>query len=193
MRTGPPRGEFAPPTLRPAASSHIPGGGAGPPRGEFAPPTLRLQLRLQLWLGADLHRGANSPLLHCGASIKCGEWLNRGHRGANSPLLHCGFVAQGDPVPQFRSPRGEFAPPTLRHTHLAGRQRPRVPPRGEFAPPTLRHQRLDHRVRRGLPPRADFAPPTLRRITGTCRWCGRGPPRGEFAPPTLRRSNRKLV
>ena len=86
-----------------------------PPRGEFAPPTLRPVAAGRTEIHCGL-RGANSPLLHCGAErpqawaflglgsegrirpsyiAAAGEgtqWRSTIRlRGANSPLLHCGI------------------------------------------------------------------------------------------------------
>ena len=63
---------------------------------------------------SSAHRGANSPLLHCGTLTWQAANAQEYHRGANSPLLHCGC-----PKPTIlhackSTPRGEFAPPTLR-------------------------------------------------------------------------------
>ena len=184
MRGSSPRGEFAPPTLRPhelrRGLHHI-----AAPRGEFAPPTLRRPGSVRRGEGEGL-RGANSPLLHCG--------LRPDPPGSARPLAPRGEFAP--PTLRRRTPRkaevhagaprGEFAPPTLRPPLVLPGGGFFGPPRGEFAPPTLRQ--VEAKLEKLLPsaPRGEFAPPTLRRDA----YCHRGflsiPPRGEFAPPTLR-------
>ena len=87
---------------------------------------------------AQAHRGANSPLLHCGSVSVVAVSTTGTHRGANSPLLHCG-VCGGAGSASDHHHRGANSP--LLHCgsslrllawHLLH------PPRGEFAPPTLR-------------------------------------------------------
>ena len=164
--SGPTRGEFAPPSLRPC-NRHLHPTSAGayegrirpsliaasawysdqrmllPTRGEFAPPSLRRV----------------APAVVPGDSRRL--------RGANSPLPHCGVRDLEGNYPEPPATRGEFAPPSLRHptrnarfrrrADYEGRIRPsliaaffpyypterrRRPTRGEFAPPSLRHEQV---------------------------------------------------
>ena len=156
-----PRGEFAPPTLRHVQRRtrlHR----KQPPRGEFAPPTLRLQAVDDELPGLG-HRGANSPLLHCGVHCRIDiPSLPVSTEGRIRPSYIAASSGGDGAVDGVATPRGEFAPPTLRHNRPRRRQPHRRPPRGEFAPPTLRRMYALGIADREDAPRGEFAPPTLR-------------------------------
>ena len=182
---GAPRGEFAPPTLRPDEDP-AEAGGVAATEGRIRPSYIAAETVIHTPSPPAPHRGANSPLLHCGEDGRVVETQYTQHRGANSPLLHCGRCsgAAGSRTPL--PPRGEFAPPTLRPTHHHLGQRRIRAPRGEFAPPTLRQVRRRQDAAACSAPRGEFAPPTLRPVCCEELYPRSDAPRGEFAPPTLR-------
>ena len=109
-----------------------------PPRGEFAPPTLRPVCESRLDANAWRLRGANSPLLHCGpaGAAQLGR-LGGGSEGRIRPSYIAAPLSVEE-VEQSSAPRGEFAPPTLRPSPPYNVGKEYDAPRGEFAPPTLR-------------------------------------------------------
>ncbi len=107
------RGEFAPPSLRHIGCRRGPGQD-GPTRGEFAPPSLRLsRVSAVVDLLAD-YEGRIRPSLIAAAADRLGRTGRANLRGANSPLPHCGAKDKVDAFAEFRTTRGEFAPPSLR-------------------------------------------------------------------------------
>ena len=135
------------------------------------------------------HRGANSPLLHCGHTNAKRTGCAPLHRGANSPLLHCGLRDRMEEKCLTRATEGRIRPSYIAaHAPSRALSHALGPPRGEFAPPTLRQEPRTHLRPHMRAPRGEFAPPTLRRGEERGRMIPRLPaPRGEFAPPTLRR------
>ena len=84
------------------------------------------------------------------------------------------------------SPRGEFAPPTLRpHPRPPFAQRLRRT-EGRIRPSYIAAREGERPLRSPSAPRGEFAPPTLRPACGQLFSAPVSAPRGEFAPPTLR-------